>query len=655
MSLAKSAALIAALAGALAADAGAQTPRLHESVVVSGAVEPVPFETVARAVWVLTRADIARLPVRSIDDLLRFAASVEVRARGARLQSDFSIRGGSFGQTLVLLDGVRMNDAQSGHHNSDVPLTLDDIERVEVLMGAGSSLFGADAFGGTVNIITREASGTATAHAYAGEHGLGGGRVSVAMGAGAIRQAFSLDAARSSGFEYDRDFDTIAATSRTAFGRHTRALVGVVAKDFGANGFYGPAPSRETTDQVVAALTHGFAVGGWRASAQGMYRTHGDRFLYDQRQAAAVANEHRTQALSFVVRGSRALGSRTVANAGVETGGDWIRSNNLGDHSFGRGSAFVELQQRVGTRLVLQPGLRYDRYSSFGDATDGTNATSSGAWSPSAAARLILNRGVSLRGSAGHAFRVPTFTELYYRDPNHQAQSTLTPERGWSAEAGADWIPATHFMARGTLFVRRDRDVIDWIRPTTAERWRTTNVRRVATSGVELGVRELIGTAGWIDLQYTHLRTSATALAGMLSKYVLDYAPHNAAISGAVRVPLELDLSMRFGWTRRYDGRAYEVLDLRVSRPFGRATLFVDAANLFDERYQEVVGVAMPGRWMSAGLRFDLRRPSAKMGAGNVREEMGDVRDALSGIIHRADAAGADAARRQGAAHGGRR
>ena len=281
---------------------------------MSGAVEPVPFETVARAVWVLTRADIARLPVRSIDDLLRFAASVEVRARGARLQSDFSIRGGSFGQTLVLLDGVRMNDAQSGHHNSDVPLTLDDIERVEVLMGAGSSLFGADAFGGTVNIITREASGTATAHAYAGEHGLGGGRVSVAMGAGAIRQAFSLDAARSSGFEYDRDFDTIAATSRTAFGRHTRALVGVVAKDFGANGFYGPAPSRETTDQVVAALTHGFAVGGWRASAQGMYRTHGDRFLYDQRQAAAVANEHRTQALSFVVRGSRALGSRTVAN-----------------------------------------------------------------------------------------------------------------------------------------------------------------------------------------------------------------------------------------------------------------------------------------------------------------------------------------------------
>jgi iron complex outermembrane receptor protein len=602
MPVVKTAALVSALALMAAATAAAQSPRLHESVVVSGAVEPIPFDTVGRAVWVLTRADIERLPIRSIDDLLRFTSSVDVKARAARLQSDFSIRGGSFGQTLVLIDGVRMNDAQSGHHNSDVALTLDDVERVEVLMGAGSSLFGADAFGGTVNIITREASGGGTAHAYGGEHGLASGRVSVALGSGRVRQAFSGEAARSSGFDYDRDFDTLAATSRTAFGKNTRALVGLVRKDFGASGFYGPAPSRETTDQVVAAVTHAFALSAWRSSVQAMYRTHGDRFLYDQRQTASVPNEHRTQAATVVFRASRTLGARSRVNAGAEGGGDWIRSTNLGDRAFSRASAFVELQQRVGERLVLYPGVRYDRYSRFGDA-----------WSPSAAARFVMGGGVSLRGSAGRAFRVPTFTELYYRDPNHEAQSTLTPERGWSAEGGADWIPTASVMARGTVFVRRDRDVIDWIRASAAERWRTSNVRRVAGSGVELGVRQLIGTSGWVDVQYTHLRTSATALDGLLSKYVLDYAPHNAAVAGAVRVPLALDLSMRLGWTRRNDGRSYEVLDLRVSRPFRRATFFVDAANLLDERYQEIVGVAMPGRWMSAGIRFDLRRRSAKI------------------------------------------
>jgi outer membrane cobalamin receptor len=628
---------IAAVAAALALaglPAAAQTPRLHESVVVSGASEPIPFENLARTVWVLTREDIARLPVQSIDDLLRFMSSVDVRARGPRLQSDFSIRGASFGQTLVLLDGLRMNDAQSGHHNSDVPLTLDDIERIEVLAGAGSSLFGADAFGGTVNIITRQRDTGGALHVSAGQHGLASGRAAIGFARGRVHQAFSGEAVRSSGFDVARDFDTFAVSSRTAVGA-TRVLVGVVRKDFGANGFYGPAPSHERTDQTVATVTHGFAAAGWRASAQAIYRSHGDWFLYDPRQATSVPNVHRTHAASFVVRGSRSIGTASRVTAGAETGGDWIHSSNLGDRSFGRGSAFIELQQRVGSRVVMYPGVRYDGYSRFGDA-----------WSPSAAARIALDRRVSLRASAGRAFRVPTFTELYYRDPNHEAQNTLGPERGWSAEAGVDWVPAPRVLARGTLFTRRDRNVIDWIRPSTAERWKTTNVRRVEASGIELGVRHIIGAAGdrnaWIDVQYTHLRTGANALAGLLSKYVLDYAPHNMAISGGTRAPLGVDVSMRLGWTERHDGRSYQVVDVRASRAYRRATVFVDAANLFDERYQEIVGVAMPGRWVSAGVRVDIRGRSAKIASG-------DTRDALSGIVHRPDATGTDAARRQGA------
>ena len=623
--------LTVAIGLAFPSAAVAQTPRLHESVVVSGAVEPIPFETVGRAIWVLTREDIARLPVQSIDDLLRFASSVDVRARGPRLQADFSIRGASFGQTLVLIDGVRMNDAQSGHHNSDVPLTLDDIERVEVLMGAGSSLFGADAFGGTVNIITRQRDTDTGLRLTTGAHGLAAGRGTVGLGRGDLRQVFSAEAVRSSGFVDDRDFETVSVTSRTSVGSHTRVLFGAVRKDFGASGFYGPAPSRERTDQTVLGIDRGFALAGWRLSAQTLYRTHGDWFLYDPRQPSLVANEHRTHAASLVFRGSRALGGRARVTAGAEAGGDWIRSNNLGRRSFGRGSAFVELQQRIGERLFVYPGIRYDGYSRFGDA-----------WSPSAAARFLVHRTVSVRASTGRAFRVPTFTELYYCDPNHEARSTLTAERGWSAEAGVDWIARSRTLARATLFTRHDRGVIDWIRGSTAERWRTTNVRRVETSGVELGVRHLMEAAGWFDIQYTHLRTHATALAGVLSKYVLDYAPHNTAVSGGVRGPFGVDVSVRFGVTERNDGRVYQVADLRASRTCRRLTVFVDAANLFDERYQEIVGVAMPGRWISAGLRFDLRGRSAKIASG-------DSRNALSGIVHWPDARGIDAAGRPGA------
>jgi len=584
--------LTAGLSATFVSPALAQAPRLHESVVVSGAAEPVPFDSLGRAVWLLTRDDIARLPIRSIEDVLRFASSVDVRARSPYVQADFAVRGGSFGQTLVLLDGVRLNDAQSGHHNSDFPITLDDIERVEVLLGTGSSLFGADALGGTINIITRGASSHPEFFAVGGEHGLAGARTRLSFGGGRLQQTVSADVIRSSGFQDDRDFENVALSSRTAVGPDTRVLVGFVRKDFGANGFYGPAPSREQTDQTIAAITHAFTRWNWRSTVQAMYRSHGDTFLYDRRQAGAAPNVHRTHAGTILLRANRRLGQRTRASAGAELGSDWIRSSNLGERSFYRASGFFEIQQRLADRLILYPGARFDAYNQFGNAL-----------SPSLAARLTVAPTLSLRASAGHAFRVPTFTELYYTDPNHRASSDLRPERGWSAEAGADWVVGGRAIARATAFTRRDRDVIDWTRVTTAEPWQTLNVRQVTVSGIETGVRCVFGSTNVAEVQYTLLSTDADALTGLLSKYVLDYAPHNLVVSGAVRA-LGLDVSPRIGWTKRHARGSYAVVDLRASRQIRRVSLFVEAANLFDEEYQEVAGVAMPGRWVSVGIRL---------------------------------------------------
>jgi outer membrane cobalamin receptor len=583
-------------ASAMLLTLAAQAPQLHESVVVTAAAEPVPFETAGRAVWVITRAEIARLPIRSIEDILRFAASVDVRARGPYVQADFSVRGGAFGQTLVLVDGIRINDAQSGHHNADIALTLDDIERVEVLLGTGASLFGADALAGTINIITRAADARTGASIVAGDFGIAGARVRAGFGRPGLQQSISAEGVRSSGFDVDRDFANVAVSSRTEIGARTRVQAGFVRKDFGANGFYGPAESREVTDQALASVHHAFTLSGWRSSVQGLYRTHGDRFQYDRTRPEIAPNTHRTHAATLVAKGSRAVGTRGRISAGGELGGDWIVSSNLGRRSYARASGFAELQQRLSDRVIVYPGVRYDAYGDFGDA-----------WSRALAARFAVRPDLSLRASTGHAFRVPTFTERFYRDPNHEASGDLSPERGWSVEGGADWVPAPRTMARGTVFARRDRDVIDWIRASAAERWRTTNVRRVATSGLELGVRQLIGAASSADVQYTYLDTTADALAGVLSKYILDYAPHNLVVSGAWRSVYDLDLAPRIAWTRRVDGRSYTVVDLRAARTFRRFTLFVEAANLFDEQYQEIPGVAMPGRWLSAGVRLLAR------------------------------------------------
>jgi len=156
-------AVIAALVQAsLVAAQDLPAQNFRQTVVVTAAARPVELGSVNRTFMVITRQQIEALPVHSIADVLRVASSVDVRARGVRgAQTDFALRGATFGQMLMLVDGVRLNDSQSGHHNGDIPVPLDQVERIEVLYGPGSSLFGADAVGGTINIVTRRESGEA--------------------------------------------------------------------------------------------------------------------------------------------------------------------------------------------------------------------------------------------------------------------------------------------------------------------------------------------------------------------------------------------------------------------------------------------------------------------------------------------------------------
>src|SRR5687767_562266 len=212
----------------------------RQTVVVTAAAVPVELGSVTRTLSIITREEIAELPVHSVADVLRLVASVDVRARGIRgVQTDFAVRGANFGQMLVLVDGVRLNDAQSGHHNGDIPVPLDAVERIEILYGPGSSLFGADAFGGTVNVITRRSVEQPTLALLGGTSALAGGRGQAGFERGPMRQVFSGSFERSSGFMYDRDFRTAIARSRTSVGARSTVALSYLGKEFGANNFYG--------------------------------------------------------------------------------------------------------------------------------------------------------------------------------------------------------------------------------------------------------------------------------------------------------------------------------------------------------------------------------------------------------------------------------
>ncbi len=556
--------------------------RVQETVVVTGTAVPLPFDTLSRSVRVVSREELAHLPLASPADALRVAAGVDVRARGTHgVQADFSVRGAGFGQVLVLVDGVRLNNAQTGHHNGDWPVTLDQVERVEVLLGPGASLYGADAVGGTINIVTRRASGTRSASAAAGAHGFVRGGVSAGVGGGRVRHHLSVDAGRSSGFEFARDFRTVTAGARTTVGARTGIDVGFADKAFGANGFYGPSPSREWTRQVTASVAHTVVDRGGRGlTAHAAYRTHGDRFLWDVRRPGQFENRHRTHAASLAVRGHAQVTPRWRVAGGVEQAGDWIDSSNLGDHGVARTGAFAEAQVVAGPRATAAAGLRVDRYTTFGTA-----------WSPSVSAGLWVASAVRVRGSVGHAFRVPTFTERFYRDPAHAASPQLGPERAWAGEVALDWVPHGQWLVTASAFDRRERDAIDWVKARPGDLWVTRNA---------------FGECARVSVDYAFTDVSPGALA-LLSKYTLDYARHGLSVSASAPLGERWAVGGRLDARQRTGRDAYALVDLRVSRRFGAVTAHLDATNLLDVRYQEVRGVNMPGRWVSAGVEWRPR------------------------------------------------
>lgn len=570
----------------------AQQP-IEERVVVTATAYPVPYENLARTVAVFTREDIADMPARSITDILKQVASIDIRSRGAfGMQSDLSVRGSAFSQVLVLVDGMRINDSQTAHHNADFPVPMQDIERVEVLLGSGASIYGADAFGGIINIVTQHPEKRIHASGSAGQDGFVEGSFSAGLEKGKLKQSFSISSNRSSGFQYDRDFRSVTASSHTDIGDQTSFKFSHTNKEFGANGFYGPSPSREWTNQTLVSMERKFEKNSnLGAVFQTHYRTHGDRFLYDIRSPGLFESRHRTHAVIASGRVRYGATNATLLTMGGEIGGDWISSNTLGHHSFARTSIFGEFQWVPTKTVAIYPGLRFDYYSNFGRAI-----------SPSLSMSWWIVPRVRLRTSVGRAFRIPTFTELYYRDPNHQASSALKPERAWSEEIGADFIPATGWVGSLTLFARQERDVIDWIRVSSAEKWRTSNIRRLHTSGAEIGIERSIGSQARIAARYSRISIDAGKL-DYTSKYVLDYARDSWSGAASFPMPFALEYHQTAGYKRRADGRSYWILDGRLERHFGKITAALDLTNMLNSKYQEVRGVDMPGRWFALTIR----------------------------------------------------
>ncbi len=574
----------------------AQQPTRREVVVVTGTAEPIPLEEIDRSVDVLPVAKDATLATALVD-FLRLDPSVDVMARApGGVQTDVSIRGGSFGQTLVLLNGQRLNDAQTGHHDMDIPVPLESVDRIEVLRGSGSTLYGSDAVGGVLNIITRQPEATeARVSVAAGNFGVNEERVTLGTVFKKLSEELSLSRDFSTGFMPDRDYRNLSMSSdtgwRSALGS-SNLIMAYSDKPFGADQFYGPYDSWEDTKTWFASLVQDL---GDRTQAAFSFRRHSDWFVLLRGQPDVYENHHSDETFQLALRRSDPLSTNAGLHYGIEGYGDTITSTNLGEHNRSRGAAYVSLDARALGRFSFSVGLREEMYR-----------WSQGELSPTLAAGAWLSPHWKLHASASRAFRIPTYTDLYYMDPANFGNPNLKPETAWSYDAGADWRRGDSFRFSATVFQRRETNDIDYVRATTADPWQATNIARLRFTGVEASATVVPARGQEIALSYEAMTGAQQALNGLVSKYVFNYPVQSGVLSwhGGYR---GLVAETRLGVLKRLGRPPYALFDVSAGYGKGRLHPFLRLTNLGDARYQEIEGVAMPGRAAMGGIEWAIK------------------------------------------------
>jgi outer membrane cobalamin receptor len=586
-------------------------PKPVETIVVTGTFEPIPLQESQRSVMSL---DVQEAPLlfSSDVDYLRLDPSIDLRERApGGVQSDLSIRGSTFGQTLVLINGLRVNDAQTGHHNLDLPIPLDSISRIEVLHGAGSTFYGADAMGGAVNFITAPAAVSQfRIRAGLGNFGYNEERAVASYSTKKWSEELTADRSFSTGFLPDRDFRSAAVSSETHFATAlggTTILLSMADRPFGADQFYGPYNSWERTKGWFVALTQDL---GTQTVFDFGYRRHSDEFVLIRENPSIYENNHVTDSWQASLRRHDEVASNTTISYGVEGFRDQIDSNNLGYHGRNRGAIYAAVDFRALRRFSVSIGAREESY-------DGAR----GQFSPSASAAYWLSSKFKLRAAASRAFRIPTYTDLYYSDPANVGNPNLRPESAWSYEGGIDWNSGGRFSASATGYTRRERNGIDYVKcqpgsvfdlpsgscissPGATDLWHAYNIDNLNFNGLEAFVRYKHTQDQEFDIGYSGIYGAQQSLHGLQSQYVFNYPTHNAYVAWQGSVAYGIIARTRVGVTQRYQRDAYPLWDFSIARGEGRIRPYLQLTNLTDTSYQEIEGIPMPGRAVIGGVEL---------------------------------------------------
>ena len=618
-----------------------------DEVSVTGSRAPLTRAQAARMVTVLERADIQAAPVQSVNDLLKYVASVDVRQRGPiGAQTDISIRGGNYEQITILLNGINICDPQTGHNAFDFPVDISEIERIEVLEGPAGRVYGTSSLLGAINIVTRpRPTSSVSAHIEGGSYGYlsAGARANVASGK--WNNQLSGSYSRSDGYQrnsaggLNSDYSGGKAFYQGTYDDDIVSVswhAGLSTKDFGSNTFYGAKwdDQFEHTLKTYTALQAETKKGSFHLKPSIYWNHSYDRFeLFRDAAEKYPFNYHRTDIFGVNLNGyfDWILGRTAV---GAELRNEDLLSGNLGEpldnphHISGTDRYYDHGINRTNISFVVEHNILLRRFTLSAGLVAVKNS-----WNgmnmkvyPGIDASYRIGDSFKIFANYNTSLRMPSVTELYYSVGGHVADKNLKPEEISSVEAGVKY--ADHgITTQASVYHNNWKNMIDWIRYTADgpdAPWQSVNFTEVKATGFQaqltLNFRQIVPTQRILksfNASYNYLFQDKDIDSSVESKYSLEYLRHKLVANLQLNIVSRLDLGINFRWQDRrgiytdFDGTVkeyspYSVVDARLSWTAPKYKLYLEANNIFDKNYIDYGCVPQPGTWLIAGLSVEL-------------------------------------------------
>ena len=580
------------------ASASAETlPEVLEPIVV----RQLPYGSASRGpvTAVLTGEDIEKISANTPQELLNYLG-VDVQTRGPYgVKSDISLNASTFQQVLILVNGMRVKDTQTAHQDLDLFFNVDDIERIEIIPAARSSVYGPDGVGGAINFILKKADkGENSLSASFGNYDTYEQKLNLSGRFKQLRNRFSFANAVSEGARFDTDFRTDTFFNSATWEKDDIAIFidsGYSEKEYGAYDFYTPArgyPSKEWVNTKFIDVRTQLKKERFTFEPHANYREHFDKFMLTIRNPGLYLNHHRTDTyqVGAVLTVPFTKGDLVF---GADFGEEKIQSNNLGKHVRDHWNVYLDPSFALGPWTTLNTAVRIDDYTTFKEEVTG-----------SVSLKHSFNEKSDSYVVMGRNIRIPTFTELYYSDSTTAGNPDLKPEQAYNFEAGYHRKLSEKLDATISFFYRHENDTIDYTKLTSLDpKFIARNISMADTLGLNIYSKWEATDNTAFDLRYIFNNKRQKA-DGFIYKYGLNHIKHLIDFGMDTKLNRwknRVDVIMKKKPTRRDWVLVNDMVSFDAWKDL---ELFFEVYNLFNVEHQEIVGIPEPDRLFKVGLKY---------------------------------------------------